>query len=93
MDLDALGRWLGWLLMAGYAALTLTELPRYFKSALDPIAETTPVAQAPVSWRRLLCEVLAAFVASRLLVVLVCATGFWIQTKDLSGFFDQDRHS
>ena len=87
MDLDALGRWLGWLLMAGYAALTLTELPRYFKSALGPIAETMPVAQAPVSWRRLLCEVLAAFVASRLLVVLVCATGCWIQTKDLSGFF------
>ena len=87
MDLEALGRWLGWLLMAGYAALTLTELPRYFKTALGPIAETTPAAQAPVSWRRLLCEVLAAFVASRLLVVLVCATGCWIQTKDLSGFF------
>ena len=87
MDLDALGRWLGWLLMAGYAALTLTELPRYFKSALGPIAEATPVAQAPVTWRRLLCELLAAFIASRLLVVLVCATGCWIQTKDLSGFF------
>ena len=87
MDLDALGRWLGWLLMAGYAALTLTELPRYFKSALGPIAEATPVAQAPVTWRRLLCELLIAFIASRLLVVLVCATGCWIQTKDLSGFF------
>ena len=87
MDLDALGRWLGWLLMAGYAALTATELPRYFKSALGPVPDAAPVTGAPSSRRRLLVEVLAAFAASRLLVVLVCAAGCWIRTRDLSGFF------
>lgn len=87
MDLNALGKWLGWLLMAGYLALTVTELPRFFTSALGPVPEGTPAAEAPVSRRRLFCEVLAAFVASRLLVALVCAVGFWIREKTLSGFF------
>lgn len=87
MDLDALGRWLGWLLMAGYTALTVTELIRYFKSALGPVPEVVSVVGAPMPRRRLFVEVLAAFAASRLLIVLVCAVGCWIQTRDLSGFF------
>jgi len=88
MDLDALGKWLGWLLMAGYIALTAMELPRFFTSALGPATEAIPTVQAPASRRRLLGEVLAAFLISRLLVALVCAVGFWIQQKTLSGFFD-----
>lgn len=88
MDLDALGKWLGWLLMAGYIALTAMEVPRFFTSALGPATEAIPTVQAPASRRRLLGEVLAAFLISRLLVALVCAVGFWIQQKTLSGFFD-----
>lgn len=88
MDLDALGKWLGWLLMAGYIALTAMELPRFFTSALGPATEAIPTVQAPASRRRLLGEVLAAFLISRLLVALVCAVGFWVQQKTLSGFFD-----
>ena len=87
MDLDALGKWLGWLLMAGYVALTAMELPRYFISALGPVSKAAPTVGAPVSRRRLLGEVLAAWALSRLLVVLVCAVGFWIQERTLSGFF------
>ena len=87
MDLDALGKWLGWLLMAGYIVLTAMELPRFFTSALGPATEAIPTVQAPASRRRLLGEVLAAFLISRLLVALVCAVGFWIQQKTLSGFF------
>ena len=88
MDMAALGKWLGWLLMAGYIALTAMELPRFFTSALGPATEAIPTVQAPASRRRLLGEVLAAFLISRLLVALVCAVGFWIQQKTLSGFFD-----
>ena len=88
MDLDALGKWLGWLLMAGYIVLTAMELPRFFTSALGPTAEAIPTVEAPASRRRLLGEVLAAFLISRLLVLLVCAVGYWIQQKTVSGFFD-----
>lgn len=87
MDLDALGKWLGWLLMAGYIVLTAMELPRFFTSALGPAAEALPTVEAPAPRRRLLGEVLAAFLISRLLVLLVCAVGCWIQQKTLSGFF------
>ena len=37
-----------------------------------------------ISW---MGEVLVAFALSRLLVVLVCAVGYWITEKSLSGFF------
>ena len=87
MDLDVLGKWLGWLLMAGYVALTVTEIPRFFTTALGPAAKAAPIGEAPASRRRLLLEVLAAFVLSRLLVVLVCAVGVAIQEKGLSGFW------
>ena len=95
MDLDTIGRWLGWVVMAGYVVLTATEVPRYFISALKPAAEPVPAIDAPVSRRpeglasrrRLMGEVLIAFALSRLLVVLVCAVGYWITEKSLSGFF------
>ncbi|MBQ9039849.1 MAG: hypothetical protein IJ119_10265 [Clostridia bacterium] len=91
MDLDTIGRWLGWVVMAGYVVLTATEVPRYFISALKP----APAIDAPAarrleglaSRRRLMGEVLVAFALSRLLVVLVCAVGYWITEKSLSGFF------
>ena len=90
MDLDTIGRWLGWVVMAGYVVLTATEVPRYFISALKP----APAIDAPASRRleglasrrRLMGEVLVAFALSRLLVVLVCAVGYWITEKSLSGF-------
>ena len=84
VNLDLLGKWLGWLLMAGYVALTVTEIPRFFSTALGPAAAASPIGDPPVSRRRLLLEVLAAYVLSRLLVVLVCAVGFAIQEKGLS---------
>ena len=87
VNLDLLGKWLGWLLMAGYVALTVTEIPRFFSTALGPAAEASPIGDPPVSRRRLLLEVLAAYVLSRLLVVMVCAVGFAIQEKGLSGFW------
>ena len=91
MDLDTIGRWLGWVVMAGYVVLTATEVPRYFISALKP----APAIDAPAARRleglaarrRLMGEVLVAFALSRLLVVLVCAVGYWITEKSLSGFF------
>ena len=87
MDLDALGMWLGWLLMAGYAALTVTELPRFFRSALASPVAPPPEAGAPVSRRWLWGEVLIAFAASRLLVALVCLVAHWIDSRSLAGFF------
>lgn len=90
MDLDTIGRWLGWVVMAGYVVLTATEVPRYFISALKPApAIDAPVSRRPeglASRRRLMGEVLVAFALSRLLVVLVCAVGYWITEKSLSGF-------
>lgn len=90
MDLDTIGRWLGWVVMAGYVVLTATEVPRYFISALKPApAIDAPVSRHPeglASRRRLMGEVLVAFALSRLLVVLVCAVGYWITEKSLSGF-------
>ena len=103
MDLDTIGRWLGWVVMACYVVLTATEVPRYFISALKPAPRPAAAIDAPVSRcpeglaslrpeglasrRRLMGEVLVAFALSRLLVVLVCAVGYWITEKHLSGFF------
>lgn len=97
MDLDHIGRWLGWALMAGYVVLTAIEVPRFFISALKPASGPVPAIDAPVFRRpegrasrlRLMGEVLIAFALSRLLVVLVCAVGYWITQKSLSGFFGQ----
>ena len=86
MDLDVLGKWLGWLLMIGYAALTIVEACRYFASALESADRAAAAMGAHVSRRRLLGETLAAFILSRLLVTLVCAAGFWVQEKTLAGF-------
>ena len=95
MDLDALGKWLGWGLMAGYLALTAVEVPRFFTTALGPASQPSADIEAPVSRpskglasrRRLLGEVLMAFVLSRLLVVLVCAVGYRARQGSLAGFF------
>ena len=75
MDVDALGKWLGWGLMAGYIALTAVEARRYFATALGPASQPAAPVEAPAPWRRVLGEVLAAFAISRLLVALVCAVG------------------
>ena len=86
MNLSALAIWLGRLLMAGYAVLVCAELLRYFKTALlEPLPARAVGERTP--WPRLLAEVLAAFVASRLLVALVCAGCYWAQNGALAGFF------
>jgi len=95
VNLDNIGSWLGWVMMAGYVILTATEVPRYFISALKPESGSAAAIDATVSRnpeglasrRKLLCETLIAFVLSRLLVVLVCAVSYWIQEKTVSGFF------
>ena len=51
MDLDTIGRWLGWAMMAGYVALTASEVVRYFTSALKPAPEPAGAMDAPVSLR------------------------------------------
>ena len=87
MNLDAVGLWLGRLIMAGFAALVVAELIRYFRTALvDPVA---PRAEppAPLPWKRVLAEVLAAFAASRLLVLLACFAWHWIETGSPADFF------
>ena len=87
MNLDAVGLWLGRLIMAGFAALVVAELIRYFRTALiEPLA---PRAQPhdPLPWKRVLAEVLAAFAASRLLVVLACFACHWIGTGSPADFF------
>lgn len=85
MSADTAGRWLGWLLLAGFIALAAVEARRYFMTALAP--ETPlPTPSEPVSRRRLWAEVAAAFVASRLLVALVCAASLWVESGSLAGF-------
>ena len=42
MSIDAVGLWLGRALMAGFAALVIAELIRYFRTAL-----VEPVTAAP----------------------------------------------
>lgn len=86
MKIDAVGLWLGRLLARGFAVLVLAELIRYFRTALAAPDEPS-VAPARMPWRRVLAEVLAAFVASRLLVVAACAVGCAIQNHSLEGFF------
>lgn len=86
MDLDTICWCLGWLLMAGFIALTVAELIRYFRSALAAPEEARAPQDRPVPARRVLAEVLAAFVASRALVVLVCAVAYCVEGHGLSGF-------
>lgn len=87
MNLDTVATWLGWALMAGYLALVAVEAVRYFRSALAAPAEAPAAHEAPVATRRMLCEVLAAFFASRLLLALVCVVIHGIETGGLSGCF------
>ena len=87
MNIDVVGAWLGRLLLAGYAALTLRELLRFFRTALAAPGEPAPEAPAPTPRRRLWLRVLAAFLASRAVIVLACAAGQLIDGQPLSGFF------
>lgn len=87
MNLDAVGLWLGRGIMAGFAALLIAELIRYFKTALVEPIEPRPTPEAPLPWKRVLIEALAAFVASRLLVVLACFIYHWVQNGSPEGFF------
>lgn len=86
MNLDTVATWLGYALMAAYLALTAVELVRYFKSALAAPDEPAAAAHAPTPVRRMLGEVLAAFVVSRLLLLLVCAVIYLAEGNGLSGF-------
>ncbi len=86
MNLDALGLWLGRGIMAGFAALVVVELIRYFRSALaDPIEPRTPNG-APLPGPRVWGEALLAFAASRLLVVLVILACHRIRAGTFEGF-------
>ena len=86
MSLDTIAAWLGRLVMAGFAALVLAELVRYFKTALAaPVEPRARRERLPAG--RLLAQVLAAFLASRLLVVLACGAYYWAAHRGLEGFF------
>ena len=86
MNLGTVAAWLGGVLMAAYLALTATALLRYFKSALAAPPEERAIRPPALPARRLLAEVLAAFAASRLLLVLVCLAIHLIEGGALSGF-------
>ncbi|MBR1822590.1 MAG: hypothetical protein IJ769_13350 [Clostridia bacterium] len=87
MNLEAVALWLGRLLMAGFAALVLLELPRYFKTALAEPIERRDAERERLPWKRLLGEVLIAYAASRFLVALACGASYAVQNQTLEGFF------
>ena len=87
MELDALGLWLGRGIMALFAALVIAELVRYFRTALMEPVEPRPAVEAPLPARRVLGEALAAFLASRLAVVLVALVCHRIRAGTFEGFF------
>ena len=87
MNIDAVGLWLGWLVTALFAAVLVAELIRYFKTALAEPIGPRPAPEAPLPWKRVLLEALAAFIASRLLVALVCFVYHWVQSGSPAGFF------
>lgn len=86
MELGTLAAWMGYALMAAYVALAAAEAARYFRTALAAPGEAPVAARPPMPARRLLGEVLAAFVASRLLIVLACAVIYRIESGGLEGF-------
>ena len=86
MSIDAVGLWLGRALMAGFAALVIAELIRYFRTALvEPVTAAPAPERVPL--KRVLLEVLAAFIASRVLIVAACAACCAIQNHSLETFF------
>ncbi len=87
MNLDALGLWLGRGIMAGFAALVICELIRYFRTALATPAEDRGPSGAPLPAPRVIAEAVAAFVASRLLVSLVMLVCHRIRAGTFQGFF------
>ena len=88
MNLDTLCRWLGYLLMAGYIALTVAEVIRFFRTAFSEPGEAPATMAAPAPLRRVAAEVLAAFLLSRMLVIATCAAAYLIDRHTLSGFPD-----
>ena len=87
MNLDAVGLWLGRLMEAGFAALVIAELLRYFRTALvEPVAPRT-LPESPLSNRRVLGEAALAFFASRLLAALVMLVCHRVQARTFDGFF------
>lgn len=87
MNIDAVGLWLGRLVMAGFAALVLAELLRYFKTALaEPIEPRAALEPTPL--KRVLVEVLIAFVASRLMAAITFGVCFAIENHSLEGLWD-----
>ena len=86
MNVDAVGLWLGRLVMAGFAALVVAELIRYFRTALlEPAGPREAAGRTPL--KRVLAEVLVAFLASRLLVALTFAACHLIQNHSLEGLW------
>ena len=89
MNLESFSNILGWILTVGFAALVLTQLVRYFKTALLTGQEPLRQAEAAPSWRRLAGEVLLAYAASRLLMVAVLAVCRLAAGQRMSGLGDQ----
>ena len=87
MNLDTVGLWLGRLVTAGFAALVIAELLRYFRTALFEPIELRPQAAKRVPFGKLLWQALLAFIASRLLVTAACAATYAFQNRTLAGFF------
>ncbi|MBQ8110367.1 MAG: hypothetical protein IJ124_09445 [Clostridia bacterium] len=86
MGVNAVGMWLGRLLMAGYIALTAAAALRYFKTALAEPVQTPAPPAGRTPWPKLLAWALGAFVASRLLVALSCAAVYAAENRTLAGF-------
>lgn len=86
MTLDAIGKWLGIALLVGFAGLVYVEIQRYFETALLSPIESEAVPERPTDLRRVLIEVLLAYVLSRLLVALTCAVVYCRQAGTLESF-------
>ena len=86
MNLDAVGIWLGRGIMAGFAALVIAELIRYFRTALIEPAEPRQLPETRLPAARVLEEAFIAFTASRLMVVLVMLVCHRLRAGTLEGF-------
>ena len=87
MNLDALGLWLGRGITAGFAALVLAELIRYFCAALIDPVEPRRLPESRLSAARVLGEALIAFAVSRVLVMLVILVCHRIRAGAFEGFW------
>lgn len=85
MVLEAVALWLGRLVMAGFLALVLLELWRYFHTALAEPLSPRKMPGERLPWRQLILEVSLAFLASRLLAVLTFQACYWLQNRSFDG--------